>query len=425
MWIQTDLTRQAEARAGDRRPAILLPFLCLFAGTFAVGTDGFMISGLVPEIARHFATSTAVAAQLTSVFAVTYALGAPLMSRLLARADRRLLLVLALGGLGAMNLLAALAPSLAVLFLARIAAALAACLYTPTASVVAANLASAEHRGRALSLVTSGLTVAIATGVPTGVLVGERFGWRATFAAVALLAALVSATLWTVLQGTVEAATTTMHPSGGALHTPAVFRVLGTTLLGILAGYLAYTYVASVSRAAGSSGGSGLAVVLAGFGAGAACGVLLSGAGVDRYGQPAVVRAGAVAQLIALLSLGALHSIRPHLGVSPVALAFTVLGAGSFAYAAPQQHRLIELSPENPTTLISLNSSAIYAGIGLSGVLGALTLQAGPTANCLTGALLAAATATIARKPRSCTRRHQRRRPGHAKKQTAKETTPC
>src|ERR1700746_3007512 len=51
-------------------------------------------------------------------------------------------------------------------------------------------LGGPERRGRALSMVTNGLTLAIVAGVPLGVLVGQGFGWRATFLGVAGLAAL-------------------------------------------------------------------------------------------------------------------------------------------------------------------------------------------------------------------------------------------
>jgi predicted MFS family arabinose efflux permease len=172
--------------------------------------------------------------------------------------------------------------------------------------------------------------------------------------------------------------------------------VLITTLTGILAGYLAYTYVAPISEHAGARGGGVLAAVLASFGVGAAAGSLLSGAGVDHLDQRTVVRIAAGTQALALAVLAALNLASAHLGSVPVALAFVLLGAGSFNYNVPQQHRLIELAPDSATTVVSLNSSAIYAGIGLSGALGELTLQAGPGANCLAGVGLALLTGLIA-----------------------------
>src|SRR5262249_15112336 len=155
--------------ADDARPAARaaarLAMICLFAGALAVGTDGFMIAGLLPQIAREFGTTSAVAAQLVTVFAVTYALTAPLLASIFARA-----LPPALGALAMPTALAAAAPTLAVLFGARIAAALAACLYTPAATVAAAGLASSERRGRALSVIATGLALSIVTGVPLGAL---------------------------------------------------------------------------------------------------------------------------------------------------------------------------------------------------------------------------------------------------------------
>jgi MFS transporter, DHA1 family, inner membrane transport protein len=376
-----------------------LPLACLFAGTFAVGTDGFMITGLLPQIAHDFTSTVAAAAQLVTVFAVIYATGSPVMTWLTARARPRTVLVAALGGLCAANALAALTPALAVLFAARVAAALAASLYMPTAALAAAGLASAGRQGRALSVVTLGLTVSIVTGVPLGALAGDRFGWRATFAGVALLSAIATpAVRLTLPESAPAAAGATTRMRLAALRAHGVCRVLGTTLLGILAGYLAYNYAVPVSQAGGASGNRALAVILACFGAGAACGALLSGIGADRYPQPVVIGAGAAAQAVALAALAVLDTAHAHLGVAPVAAAFTLLGAGSFNYGAPQQRRLIELAPASATTLVSLNGSAIYAGIGLAGAAGGLTLQLGPAANCVAGALIAATTAVLVRR---------------------------
>jgi predicted MFS family arabinose efflux permease len=385
--------------------AVRLSLVGLFLGAFAVGTDGFMIAGLLPRIAHDFHTSILTAAQLVTVFSIGYAVGAPVLASLFHRVDRRTLLVVGLVGLAATNAAAALTPGLAGLFVARLTAALAAGVYSPTAAVVAVGLASPKRRGRALSVITAGLTLSIVTGVPLGNLVGEQWGWRATFGGVAVLSAILAVGLYAILPRIAASATaTTLLQRIAALGQPGVRRVLATTLLGILAGYLGYTYVAPISQAMGATTSESLAVVLVCFGAGAAVGSSLAGAAVDRYGQVLVVRIGALIQTLALATLAAGDAADIHLGVLPVAIAFILLGIGSWTYNAPQQHRLVELSPENATTVVSLNSSAIYAGIGLSGALGALTSSAGsaftstggPTLTCVTGAVIALATAVMA-----------------------------
>ena len=112
------------------------------------------------------------------------------MAVLTAGMERRRLLALAIAGFSIANLLAALAPNYAGLLAARLLLALSAASFMPAASGYAAASGGLERRGRALSMVTNGLSLAIVAGVPLGVLVGQSFGWRATFLVVGGLAVL-------------------------------------------------------------------------------------------------------------------------------------------------------------------------------------------------------------------------------------------
>ncbi|MEA2665334.1 MAG: hypothetical protein QOI11_2278, partial [Candidatus Eremiobacteraeota bacterium] len=46
------------------------PLLVLALGTFASGTDGFVIAGILPSIARDLGVSVAGAGQLVTAFAL-------------------------------------------------------------------------------------------------------------------------------------------------------------------------------------------------------------------------------------------------------------------------------------------------------------------------------------------------------------------
>jgi predicted MFS family arabinose efflux permease len=83
----------------------------------------------------------------------------------------------------AANVLAAVAPTYALVLIARVLAALAAAALVPAASGVASSLAPAEYRGRALATVVAGMTVARVVGVPFGAFVGASLGWRLSVAA--------------------------------------------------------------------------------------------------------------------------------------------------------------------------------------------------------------------------------------------------
>jgi predicted MFS family arabinose efflux permease len=89
-----------------------------------------------------------------------------------------------MGGFMLANLLAVLAADYALL-VARLLLALSAATFMPAASGYAAGLGGAQRHGRALSMITGELTLAIVAGAPLGVLVNGGFGWRATFLGVA------------------------------------------------------------------------------------------------------------------------------------------------------------------------------------------------------------------------------------------------
>ena len=164
--------------------------LWLTLGVFSIGTEGFMIAGLLPALAHDLNVGLSAAGQVVTAFSLAYAVGAPVMAVLTAGLERRRLLAFAIACFSIANLLAALAPSYAGLLAARLLLALSAASFMPAASGYAAASGGLERRGRALSMVTNGLSLAIIAGVPLGLLVGQSFGWRATFLVVGGLAAL-------------------------------------------------------------------------------------------------------------------------------------------------------------------------------------------------------------------------------------------
>src|ERR1700758_4030206 len=100
--------------------------LALTLGAFAIGTEGFMIAGLLPALARDLDVSLPAVGQLVTAFSLTYAVGAPVMAVLTARLERRGLLALAMAGFSLANLLAALAPNYAGLLATRLLLAVSA-----------------------------------------------------------------------------------------------------------------------------------------------------------------------------------------------------------------------------------------------------------------------------------------------------------
>lgn len=125
-----------------RAPSVnsLKSLIWLTLGAFAIGTEGFMIAGLLPALARDLNVSLSAAGHLITAFSLAYAIGAPVMAVLTAGLERRRLLAIAMGGFALGNLLAALAPGYAGLLAARLLLAMSAATFIPAASGYAPRL---------------------------------------------------------------------------------------------------------------------------------------------------------------------------------------------------------------------------------------------------------------------------------------------
>nr|WP_281282685.1 MFS transporter [Nonomuraea terrae] len=105
---------------------------------FSFGTDDLIIAGVLPDISRDLDVSVAMSGRLVTVFALTFALGAPVAAFLTARLPRRQVLIGAAAVFVLANVLAALSPSYGLLLAARILSGLAAATASPAAFAVAA-----------------------------------------------------------------------------------------------------------------------------------------------------------------------------------------------------------------------------------------------------------------------------------------------
>lgn len=344
-------------------------FLAL--GTFAIGTEGYVIAGVLPHIADNLGVSLGSAGLLVTAFALVYALGSPVLSSLSARWPRRKVLLAALAIFTLANGLAALAPTFGLLIGARIVAALGAALYTPLASAAAVALARPERRGQALSIITGGLTVAIVLGVPIGTFVGQAFGWRMTFVLVAALSSIALLGAAMMLPEIPAGPTLTLRARLAPLTRPAVLFALALSTLWITGAFTVYTYLAPLLEQIGHMGEAGIRVMLLVFGLSSMVGAFLGGFSADHWGVRLSIAASLVGVALSLFLLPVLAATAVGAG-----LLMVLWGIAGWSVTAPQQHRLITLAPENPAVVLALNGSAMYFGQALGAVLGGLIVNA-------------------------------------------------
>ncbi len=358
----------------------LVPAYFLALGTFAIGTEGFMIAPLLPTIADDLGMSISTAAILVVVFTLVLAISSPITTVATGRMNRRDTLIVAMTLFTVGNLAAAFSSTFATLLVARVLMAVASGLYVPSANALAGAIAGPHRRGRALAIVSGGMTIAIALGLPLGALVGHAFGWRATFLAVAVMGLIAIIGILTGIRRQVGDGMTVASLSErvSVIRQKAILELLAVTLFWSLGAYTAYPYIAPYLKSELDFGVTGIAATVSMWGIAAAIGVTTGGALNDRFGSRKVATTSLVLLALSFLALAAVTGLTPSTALVPTLVAIAVWGFSVWSFFPAQMARLIQASsPSQASVSLSLNTSTMYLGFSIGSAIGAAIVGAG------------------------------------------------
>lgn len=373
--------------------------LGLFVALLALGTDEFVISGILPDVAADLEVSPGTAGQLVTAFAIAFALGAPVLALLTDQFEKKTVLVVALSVFALANLAVAVSDVFAVTLALRVLAGLAAAAVSPTAMAMAGMSAPPGHDGRYLAVVTAGLTVALFTGVPFGALLGNLISWRATFVLIAAVSALVCALCLFLAPSVPGGHGASISERLAPARNPRVLAMVLAMFLSGSGGLMFYSYLGTIMFTHLDAGTGTVTAALLVVGLVGVVAVFTGGALTDRYGaRPArIIVLGGHA-----VALGALAD---YLGLSSghsMVIFFALVGLWSiFAWALSpvMQASIMGSSAGNPMLALALGISGLYAGSALGAAIGGYLIDNyGPAAVPLVGTvwlLIAAALATV------------------------------
>ncbi len=174
--------RQATAHTSGR--AVLLTAAL---GTMLAPLNSTMIVVALPEILDDFGHSLAWGSWIVISYLVAMAAVQPLGGSLGDRYGRRRMLLVGFTAFLVATVVAALAPSVEVLLVARTVQALSGAMAIPNGTALVRSLIPQERQGRAFGMIGSGIAVAAAAGPPLGGIITDAFGWRWIFVANLLL----------------------------------------------------------------------------------------------------------------------------------------------------------------------------------------------------------------------------------------------
>lgn len=330
---------------------------------FAQGTSEFMLSGLVPGIARDLSVSVGAAASLTSAYAIGMIVGAPVMAALSARWPRRRALAGFLTTFVFVHVIGAVATDFAVLFGTRIVAAIVNAGFLAVAMGVATARVTPARQARATAVLLSGVTLSCVVGVPAGALLGNWAGWRSAFWAVAVLCLPALALVFR--SAPVDAARrhdVAVRREVRALKSRSV--QLALTLAAVVNGatFATFAYLAVIATDVTHLPAGAVPGLLAAFGVGAFIGVNAAGRMADgQLRQGVILALGALPVGWAVLAMTSTQT-------APLFIVTIIQGGLSFGVGSTLVNRVMHVASDAP----SLNGAFATVGLNAGAFLGPL-----------------------------------------------------
>lgn len=347
--------------------------LILFAltlGGFAIGTGEFASMGLMPNMVASLGVTEPQVGHLISAYALGVVIGAPLLAILGAGWKRKTLLLSLMGFYAVGNLATALGPGYTSLLLFRFIAGLPHGAYFGVAALTAVAISPPGRRGRAVSLVMLGLTLAILIGNPLATWVGQVIAWRWIYAAVAIIAVTTVALLAVWLPVHVDGPKSKPLDELRAFNRLPVWQALVIGAIGFAGMFAVFSYLAPTMLEVTGVSAAWIPLGLAGFGLGGVVGNFAGGWLYDRYrlrGAWVVL----VWAIVALLSFPWMAQSLPTILLATVAIG--LMGA----LGPILQSHLMDVAGDAQTLAAASHHAAFNTANALGPWLGGMAITAG------------------------------------------------
>lgn len=358
-------------------PATHRSILLLSFATFSSMAAQRICDAMLPELARVFAVSLGQAAQVVSVFAITYGAAQLLYGPLGDRLGKFRVVTFATLGCSVGSVLAVAAGTLDALVLARLLMALGAAALIPLSMAWVGDSVPSEQLQEMLTRTGLGSTLGIVGGQLVGGLLTDALGWRWAFVFMSVLFGVVGTLLYGDLRRQRRQAAPLGAPRTAAARHGFVRQALLILtgpwsriilLLALVEGAAGFGVLAVWASHLHRSLGVSLSLagaIVALFGLGGMLYMALGRRLIRRFTQPQLVLfGGAMVGAASLVLAFTAHWL-------PAAPASLLAGFGFFMFHNTMQANATQMAPQARGTAVSLFSSSLFLGQSLGVVLAA------------------------------------------------------
>lgn len=342
----------------------------LATATVIVGLVELIVGGILPVIADDLQISIGTAGQLITVFALVFAISGPVLLSLTAKVERKKLYLISLGGFFLGNILTFLSTDFSFVMIARVITAMSASLVIVLSLTIAGRIVSPEYRGKAIGIISMGISSSLVLGVPIGILVTNWFGWQTVFLGIGLLTIipfiLISFYVDRIKPEQVQPLLSQIKALGN-------FKIIGAHLAVafMLAGhYTFYAYFTPFLENNLHLSGYWISVFYFLFGVAAVSGGGIGGVLADRIGATK-------SMLIFISTFSVVLFVLPYTTffMPLFIIVMMIWGALSWSNSPATQSYLIQTDPDNSDIHQSLHNSAIQMGIALGSGIGGIVIE--------------------------------------------------
>jgi predicted MFS family arabinose efflux permease len=341
--------------------------LALAMAAFITLLTEIMPAGLLSSIAEGLNVSESLAGQFITAYAVGALVAAIPVTTLTQGMRRRPLLLFAIFGFAAVNLITALSSDYTVSLVARFFAGVFGGIVWSLLAGYAVRMSPSHLSGRAIAISGAGATIALVLGVPLGALLGHHIGWQSAFGLMTVLALLLIVWVLVVVPDFAGQSRDQRQSLARVFLRTGIRAVLFVVLTFVVAHNVLYIYVEPFLQPSGLA--ANVDVVLFTFGLGSIIGLWLVGALVDRRLQFLAV-ASILVFAIASLLLGVWGTV-PQMVYPSVAIWGLAVGG----FATITQTALSRFAGESVDVAQSMYTTGWNTAVAAGGVVGGILLD--------------------------------------------------
>ncbi len=321
-------------------------------------------SGVLPDMAAAFGVSSATCGSLVGSYAITSAIcGIPLVT-LTVSANRKRLLCVLLIGFALSNCIVGGAGCFEVALVGRALGGACAGTLWPMITAYGMEFVGPLNRGKAVTIIMSGITAGMAVGLPAITWLGTLSNYHVEFFALGIILCLVAVLCWIFLPSIPGEARSRDNSVGTMLRNRGVLLVVALTFLAVGANYGAYTFISNLVQELAGVGGACGAL------AGGACGT--AGLAGGACGAPSIAQSVApltIAQAQLFFGIGSIISVVATLAFIDRHLWLVTLGmfaTGAVSMLAFVLVFAVELAPRLAANQVNLVACVAFVLWGVA-----------------------------------------------------------